>query len=459
MSVATRVQPYVLDLEITNACPADCPMCPREKLPSLGIMSEKTFANVLKFVDDAKRSIVVGFCGIGEPLLHPKIFDYIKMLKQLEHKPHIMIVTAGERLTPEVFEKLKELEVDTINLSLQTLDENLYKKLMPGLKLEKVVKNIEYISQNQSEKMLFNISLTVHKMNEKSVDDILSFAKARKLPVKLTQIHSRGGNLVDDSLTDAPPVFNEPLKTCKIFESINFISWTGDIHPCCQDIERINKIGNVNDDSMNDLSIRKTELLAKGLSYKICTQCNDQLRSSLLGEKNIADEQQLKNDQNLCLDIYNKMGIFGENFLTNLATFKTPHDLLIHLDQILNDVSRTMNILTYLRRKYPHLSLEIKALESQTIDQDILAAMDINKGQHMEQEQIDHMFSYLINKYGLFSERIFAKMIEMSKQQIISMVYKHFDDVQQFIQKDLNLMYLWKEKMNKKLIPLKMSDK
>jgi hypothetical protein len=447
MPVPTRVQPYVIDLEITNACPADCPMCPRDKLPSIGLMTEETFAKVLKFIDDSKKNIIVGFCGIGEPLLHPKIFDFIARLKQLEVKPHILIVTAGERLTPEVFEKLTELGVDTINLSLQTLEEGLYKKLMPGLKLGKVLKNIDYISENLNSRVNFTISFTMHKQNEHNVDEMLAFGQSKKIPVKVTKVHSRGGNMMDGSLIEPPPLGNANLTSCKIFETINFISWTGDIHPCCQDISRINKIGSVYNDSMNDMAVRKTGVLANGLKYQICSLCNDELRNNILTDKNLDQETQVKNDQKMFLDIYRRMGIFGENFLTDLLQYNEPKELLTHLDQILSDISHSINFLAYLRKRYPKLSVEVTNPEkNQLIEPKVLAVMEINPD-NLAPEQIADIFAYLNSKYGILSEKLFEKIAQMPKQQIISMVYKHFGDARQLLEKDLQLMYLWKEKM------------
>lgn len=454
MKNLSLVKPTYIDLELTNACPADCPMCPRDKLPSIGIMSEKVFTSVLEFIESNKEKLYISLCGIGEPLLHPKILEYVERLKNVSIKPYVCIITAGEKLTPEMFEKLKNLGIDEIILSLQAVDEILYKKLMPGLKFDKVIKNIEYISQNKSPSLNFKISLTVHKMNEHNVKDILKFAQSKNIKVKVNNVHTRGGNMLDSSLTDLPVVDASPLKSCKIFETINFISWTGDIHPCCQDVERLYKLGNVESLTMDDIILHKTDALANGLKYSICSKCNDEHRSNILAEKNIDLEQQIKKDQELCFEICKNIGILGENFLSNLVAFKNPQELLSNIEEILKDISRTLNVLTYLRKKYPHLSVEINSLEkNQLIDENILKGMNLNR-EHVTQEQLDQIYSYLLNKYGLFSENIFEKILIMPKQQIISLVYKHFTDVHQFINKDLNLIFLWKEKMVKKQVSL-----
>src|SRR5688572_20002432 len=96
------ILPRYLDLELTNACPADCPMCPREKLPKIGLMNEETFSEVLNAIKAYGKITTIGLCGIGEPLLHPRVFEYIERLKKLPDPPKLSLVTGGERLTPEV---------------------------------------------------------------------------------------------------------------------------------------------------------------------------------------------------------------------------------------------------------------------------------------------------------------------------------------------------------------------
>ena len=99
------ILPPYLDLELTNGCPADCPMCPRQILPKIGIMSDETFNRVLENIKNSGMIKFVSLCGIGEALLHPKVFEYIEKIKSLPRPPLLALVTGGEKLTPEVFEK------------------------------------------------------------------------------------------------------------------------------------------------------------------------------------------------------------------------------------------------------------------------------------------------------------------------------------------------------------------
>jgi radical SAM protein with 4Fe4S-binding SPASM domain len=275
------IVPKYIDLELTNGCPADCPMCPRDKLPKIGVMTPETFDNVFNAIKSYGKTKVLSLCGIGEPLLHPKIFEYIARLKGLNIE-QIGLITAGEKLTPEVFEKLKELKVNFIEVSLQAVGQHLYEKLMPGLRLEKVLANLDYISQNQSPGLYFSLSTVVHQLNKYHLQEISAYARSRNLKLNFREIHTRGGNLTNPDLLTVPPLKHNPY-SCKIFELINFISWTGDVQACCHDISRSYIIGNINRQDFYEISAAKAAKLysEQGLDYNICRQCNDAAKYSL----------------------------------------------------------------------------------------------------------------------------------------------------------------------------------
>jgi len=273
--------PKYLDLELTSACPADCLMCPREHLPKSGLMSENVFRAVLKNLEEYGRILTVGLCGIGEPLLHPDIFSYIRRLKSLAEPPKVSLVTAGERLTPEIFEKLKAEKIDFIEFSIQAVEENLYQTLMPGLNFRKVLDNLEYIAFKQNSTTKVSLSFTIHKLNIAHLPQVVAFAHQRNFPLNIQKIHTRGGNVLKPELLDLP-ADNSSSSGCRIFELINFIAWNGDFHLCCQDARRVHRLGNVLSESFQQITEKKNVIIGEnGLKYDICLKCDDRFRNLL----------------------------------------------------------------------------------------------------------------------------------------------------------------------------------
>jgi len=270
--------PSYFDIELTNACQSVCAMCPREKIKEIGFMSDETFNNLFNAIRGYKLIKNIAFCGIGEPLLHPQILKYIEKLRQWSPDVKIGIITNGEKLTPETFEALKLLDVNPIIISIQALDEKLYNKLMNKLNYKKVIENIEYISKNQNFKTKISLSFVKNKLNENEIPKLIEFVESHNLKLGIGNIASRGGNLVNEELMDNP-IRNEKIEFCNIFQNINFISWNGNIHPCCQDVSREYPIANINTHNMYDIAKIKNEILINnGLNYKICEFCNDKSR-------------------------------------------------------------------------------------------------------------------------------------------------------------------------------------
>ena len=63
-----------LEVELTNLCNAKCSMCPREKIPGFGNMSEATFQKLTEFVKSFPCEGII-IQGIGEPSIYPNLIE------------------------------------------------------------------------------------------------------------------------------------------------------------------------------------------------------------------------------------------------------------------------------------------------------------------------------------------------------------------------------------------------
>ncbi len=278
------VVPRLIDLELTNACPADCEMCPREKLPELGVMKRRTFERLLDGLARAPTLVWVSLCGIGEPLLHPHVVAWARELAALPSRPKVGLVTGGEKLTPAMYAALIEAGVGQIEISVQAIDRPLYEQLMPGLSFERVMQNLEHIATHRDERCVIGISFTRHLTNAHHFDAMQAWGARMGFPITTTRIHSRAGNLVRPHLlTRRPPGAAGTAPGCAIFERIAFVAWTGKVQYCCHDVERAHVVGDLETESLDVINEHKTALLSQhgGPPAAICASCDDPLRYRL----------------------------------------------------------------------------------------------------------------------------------------------------------------------------------
>ncbi len=70
-----------VDMELTNQCDTNCLMCPRSTLTRpKGIMSESTFKTISEKL--LRERSLVTFSGMGDPLSHPRVFDWVHTIRQ-----------------------------------------------------------------------------------------------------------------------------------------------------------------------------------------------------------------------------------------------------------------------------------------------------------------------------------------------------------------------------------------
>jgi len=122
--------PETLHLALTNTCDQTCTGCfySRGKADQEIYMAAELFQHIL---DMASRHHVFQFAfGGGEPLLHPRILEFVKRSRDKNIVPNI--TTNGNRLTPELARDLKEAGLGQIQISLDAADEDLNEKTRPN---------------------------------------------------------------------------------------------------------------------------------------------------------------------------------------------------------------------------------------------------------------------------------------------------------------------------------------
>ncbi|MEB3756404.1 MAG: tungsten cofactor oxidoreductase radical SAM maturase [Desulfurococcales archaeon] len=157
--------PRELMIEVSNKCNYNCIYCFRNLMKDPeGFMEPELYYKIVEEAYDIGVEKIT-FSGWGEPLLHPKIRDFIKKAKDLELK--VLLNTNGYYLRENIG-WVKEL-VDELYVSMDSSESNLYSLLRKGGDLSRLLSALEDINKFRREKMVNKpeiiIQFTLTKLN------------------------------------------------------------------------------------------------------------------------------------------------------------------------------------------------------------------------------------------------------------------------------------------------------
>jgi len=132
-----------LRISVTDRCNLNCIYCSVDSVPHL-LRSEILSYNEIQRVVQAAASIGIHKVRLtgGEPLLRPNLSELIRMISQVEGIDDISLTSNGILLGKYAVE-LKEAGLKRVNVSLDTLREDRFKRITGGDNLREVLSSIK----------------------------------------------------------------------------------------------------------------------------------------------------------------------------------------------------------------------------------------------------------------------------------------------------------------------------
>jgi len=128
-------------IEPTNHCNLNCTMCIRHAWDDqFGTMSEQTFTKILCSLDHFEPKPTVSFSGLGEPLMHPNILEWVEKTKQKGSK--VELITNATLLDYELSQGLIKAGLDTLWVSIDSASPESFNDVRTGAQLSEVIKNV-----------------------------------------------------------------------------------------------------------------------------------------------------------------------------------------------------------------------------------------------------------------------------------------------------------------------------
>ncbi|MCL5037142.1 MAG: radical SAM protein [Chloroflexi bacterium] len=168
--------PSEIQVEITNRCNFNCPMCQRKEL---GVKDEDMpfdlFEEILLKLDNPRRLILTGW---GEPLIHPDFCRMVQAVNKVYPEAGVCFTTNGFLLEGELADCLLKTRLEQVSISLDRLpgDE---KVSTPGhIPAKKITDNLEAFLEKRGRDNLPRIRLqaTIQPGSGDTLGEILEYA-------------------------------------------------------------------------------------------------------------------------------------------------------------------------------------------------------------------------------------------------------------------------------------------
>ncbi len=130
-----------IHIESSTRCNAVCRMCPHSEIQRSGAMDDGLFRSIIDQAVDLGCQAFTLF-RLGEPLLFPRLFDWMDYLREKQVK--VSIYTNGSALTQSIGDRLKEyadIYCDFM-ISFHGYDKASYESMM-GLSFDRVMERIK----------------------------------------------------------------------------------------------------------------------------------------------------------------------------------------------------------------------------------------------------------------------------------------------------------------------------
>ena len=187
-----------LRVSITDRCNYRCIYCkPEEQFEFIPHEEILRYEEIVEIIEEAVNLGVtkVRITG-GEPLARKGVVDFIKKLREIKKLEDISLTTNGFFLS-EYAEKLKDAGLNRVNISLDSLQEEKYKKITRGGSLEKALKGIDSALKAGLWPIKINTVL-IRGINDDEVEDFVRLALERPLNIRFIEFMPSGEELKDN---------------------------------------------------------------------------------------------------------------------------------------------------------------------------------------------------------------------------------------------------------------------
>jgi radical SAM protein with 4Fe4S-binding SPASM domain len=283
----SQIFPKILIFETNTKCEAHCTFCTYDLMKKREPASDELIDKIIKeCVPLAEKALPF---YMQEPFLEPRMVEILKKIKEANPKAKTTLAsTMGYFDTINYKDLIDSLCLDQLNISFYGQTEELSKKYQPGLDWSKTKSNIKEFFKYRKEQHLTKPEI---RMQYFRVPELMKhFADFKKEWEELTDviethfISTLGGRLKDFeefSYHGSAELEEDPRGTpCpQLWSMFNVLS-NGDVTPCCADDYDTTIMGNMNEQSAQEIwhgekfnNFRQLHINRKFKEIPLCKDC------------------------------------------------------------------------------------------------------------------------------------------------------------------------------------------
>lgn len=197
---------------ITSKCQYSCLYCDREGYSRTNELTVEEITKLCKILAEVLNVTRIKFTG-GEPLCREEIAQIIQNVSDLQLYKDISMTTNGLLLL-EKAEELYKAGLNRINVSLASLQPEVYKKIYGSDSLKTVLKGLQKAKEVGFNPIKLNFVL-MKGINDNELEDLINFCAKNGFVLQLIELHKvsdavgRNGDFYEKYHLDVKPIIEE----------------------------------------------------------------------------------------------------------------------------------------------------------------------------------------------------------------------------------------------------------
>lgn len=278
--------PLEVAVELAAVCNLSCVMCP---VPTTSrpaqLMRPELFRRTIDQLQ-SEQGFVLLPQGFGESMLHARWAELLRYAVDRGVRP-IVLLTNGMLLNERNVERVLDLELDALVVSIDGVTPATYAAIRVGGDLEKVEANVRRFITARAERPRPRLCLRIIRMKD-TADEIEAFF-ARWSPllsagdeIRINEYNDWAGKVEDRSVDGSAATGAVPRGPCRMLWRNLSVHADGKVSACCHDSEDELIIGDLATESLQEIwrgerlrRLRRIHLEGRVAELPICHACKN----------------------------------------------------------------------------------------------------------------------------------------------------------------------------------------